>query len=43
MPLKICIFFGELSDSLLNNSFGGLLNHVDNHCWQYYNRLTLLR
>ena len=43
MSLKMHKFFGELSDSLLDNLFGGLLNHVNNHCWQYYNGLILFR
>ena len=31
------------NDLLGINLYGKLLNHTDNHCWQYYNGLMLLQ
>ena len=49
--LKVFInitFLGEISnnwpkDLLGTNVYKDSLNYVDNHCWQYYNGLTLLQ
>ena len=37
---------GEISNNWPNDLFAtnytGVLNRIDNHCWQYYNKVELL-
>ena len=42
---KIIKFLGKICNNYPNDLLGTytrLLNHVDNHCWRFYNGLILL-